>query len=160
MLKNIKFFITNNTKIINNNLRNKKYILIADRQRFDSSIRQSLISKIFNDKGYTPVLATRKPNSIFSKIYESFGLKKKFNTNLLENKFFLIKNSPEFFLKSIFILVKYQILGFEKFKINLKIDNIKIGPQILDQYYRNDQSYLKGFFTLKFYKILLMWFNK
>ena len=160
MQKNIKFFITNNTKIINNNLRNKKYILIADRQRFDSSIRQSLISKIFNDKGYTPVLATRKPNSIFSKIYESFGLKKKFNTNLLENKFFLIKNSPEFFLKSIFILVKYQILGFEKFKINLKIDNIKIGPQILDQYYRNDQSYLKGFFTLKFYKILLTAFYK
>lgn len=160
MEKNFNLFLSNNKGIIKNLSNKKKIVLVADRLRFDSGIRQSLISKIFNDKGYTPILATRKTKSIFSKLYESFGLKEKFNTNLLDNKFFVIKNFPEFFLKSIFTLIKYHILGIEKFKINFEIDNINIGPQILDQYYRNDQSYLKGFLTLKFYKILLIAFYK
>ena len=156
MLKNIKFFIANNTKIINNNLRDKKYILIADRLRFDSCIRQSLISKIFNEKGYIPILATSRPNSDYQKVYKSFGIEKIFNTNLSSNKFFLLKNFPIFFIKSIFVLLKYSYLGFEKFKFNFEIQNIRMGEEIVDQYFRNDHSYLKGFLTIKFFKLLLV----
>ena len=156
MLKNIKFFITNNTKIINNNLKDKKYILIADRQRFDACIRLSLISKIFNEKGYIPILATSRPNLDYHEVYKSFGIEKVFNTNLLSNKLFLFKNFPIVFIKSIFVLLKYLYLGFEKFKFNFEVQNIRMGEQIVDQYFRNDHSYLKGFLTIKFFKLLLV----
>ena len=62
MKKNLNLFLSKNSKIISKISNEKKFVLVADRLRFDSCIRQSLISKIFNDKGYTPVLATRKPN--------------------------------------------------------------------------------------------------
>ena len=158
--KNIKLFITNNRKIINNNFTNKKYILIADRLRFDAGIRQSLISKVFNEKGYVPILATSRPNSDYHEVYKSFGIEKILNTNLLSNKFFILKNFPIVFIQSIFVLLKYSHLGFEKFKFDFKIQNIRMGEQIVDQYFRNDHSYMKGFLTFKFFKLLLVGFLK
>ena len=160
MFKNLKIFVSNNKKIINHNFNSKKFILIADRQRYDSCIRQSLISKIFNEKGFVPILATRRPNSDFCKVYKSFGIEKKFNTNLLDNKIFVFKNFIQFFFKSIFVLIKYFFLGFDEFKTKFKIDNVYIGPQVLDQYFRNNQSYMKGFITLKFFMLLITSYYK
>ena len=160
MFKNLKIFVSNNKKIINHNFNSKKFILIADRQRYDSCIRQSLISKIFNEKGFVPILATRRPNSDFCKVYKSFGIEKKFNTNLLDNKIFIFKNFIQFFFKSIFVLIKYFFLGFDEFKTKFKIDNVYIGPQVLDQYFRNNQSYMKGFITLKFFMLLITSYYK
>ena len=39
MFKNLEIFLSKNKKIINNNL-NSKVFLLADRQRFDSSINK------------------------------------------------------------------------------------------------------------------------
>ena len=101
MFKNLKIFLSKNKKIINSNISTKKFILLADRQRFDSCVRQSLISKIFSDKGYTPILVTNNPNSDYFKVYKSFGLEKIFNTSLYSNKRFFLINFVWFIFFSI-----------------------------------------------------------
>ncbi len=160
MFKNLKIFINKNKELINRNISSKKFILLADRQRFDSCIRQSLISKIFSDKGYTPILATSNPNSDYLKVYKSFGISKIFYTNLRFNKFFFVINFPIILLKTFYFFFKYTITGVEKFQKSFEIEKIKIADQIIDQYIRADKSYLKGFFTISFFKNIFIAFFK
>ncbi len=160
MFKNLKIFLSKNKKIINNNLNSKKFILLADRQRFDSCIRQSLISKIFSDKGYTPILATSNPNSDYLKVYKSFGINNIFNTNLRYNKYFFIINLPINLLKTFYVFFKCLIMGIEKFQKNFEIEKIKVADQIIDHYVRSDKSYQKGFFTYSFFKNIFIAFFK
>ena len=137
MFKNLKIFLSKNKKIINNNISTKKFILLADRQRFDSCVRQSLISKIFSDKGYTPILATSNPNSDFLEVYKSFGLEKIFNTSLYSNKRFFLINFLSFFLKTILTMLRHSLTNFEEFKSNFKISGVRYGAEIIDAYFRN-----------------------
>ena len=155
MKKNLNIFLSKNSKIISKISNEKKFLLVADRLRFDSCIRQSLISKIFNDKGFTPILATPKPKSIYRKVYKSFGLERVFNTSISHNKFFLIKNFLPYALLSLYVIIKYSYKNFELFKAEFKIQGVRIGDQIIDQYFRKNQSYKKGFFTFKFFKLML-----
>ena len=155
MFKNLKIFLSKNKKIINNNLSSKKFILIADRLRFDSCIRQSLISKFFNEKGYMPILATQKPNSIYHKVYKSFGCEKTFDTSMSSNKKFFFIHFFSFFFKTILIILKHSMTNFETFRSDLKIAGVRYGDQILDQYLRN-HNYEKGIVTFKFFKMILI----
>tara|TARA_Y200000002_G_C22680779_1_gene663980 strand:- start:1146 stop:2651 length:1506 start_codon:yes stop_codon:yes gene_type:complete len=160
MFKNLKIFLSKNKKIINFNRGSKKFVLLADRQRFDSCIRQSLISKIFSDKGYIPVLATSNPNSDYLKVYKSFGIKKIFNTNLRYNKLFFVTNLPINLFKTFYVFFKCLITGVEKFQKSFEIEKIQIADQIIDHYIRADKSYKRGFFTFSFFKNIFVAFFK
>ena len=159
MFKNLKIFLSKNKKIINSNISTKKFILLADRQRFDSCVRQSLISKIFSDKGYTPILATSNPNSDFLEVYKSFGLEKIFNTSLYSNKRFFLINFLSFFLKTILTMLRHSLTNFEEFKSNFKISGVRYGAEIIDAYFRN-HDYKSGFMTFKLFRLIFISYIK
>ena len=162
MSNSIKSFLEKNKNIIFCKHKNKK-VLIADRGRYDSVVRSSLIAKIFNEYyDLDPVVMLNSPYSkSVQDLYKSFGID---DFVIPSAKLFLIKNLfkiPYYILIFFFNLIKFYFLGIEKFIKEFKILNINAGDIIYDSYLRYNQSYLKpSIFTFKFIKIIFLSYIK
>ena len=134
-----------NVKSINTASKGKK-ILIADRGRIETLVRNYCAIKIISDKyEVNPTILIH--NSFYDKInilYKNIGFKKFIKTfdikeNCLLTILSLIKS-----IFSFFKLFKFFIKpNFHNFIYNFEISNIKVGDIIYDRYIRDNRKYLK-----------------
>ena len=135
--------IHNNNKIIGETSSPDK-LLLADRGRVDSIIKNSLAASIYNKyfNLNVYVITDFLKDSWQRKIYESFGIKNFISFQLKS----LILKQPHLFLKSILICLKVSFLlkfkGFQWLVNNFKVKNIHLGDLIYDSYVRYNLNYL------------------
>ena len=158
----IKKFLFNKTKIheINTSPKGKK-VLIVDRQRFSSVIKNYCAIKILEKNNLLDidVLTDLDKSSEISKLYNQLGFKRLIKTFKLTYLFFspiiVFKTFLHFFDYFIFFFTK----DFYKFIYNYSVSKIKVGDLIYDRYIRNDYSFLKpSVFDLKLIRIFLYTF--
>lgn len=135
-----------------------KKVLIVDRQRFVSVIKNYCAIKILEKKNLlnVDVLTDLEKNSEISKLYNQLGFKSLIKTFNL--RYLLL--SPIITLKTFFHFCNYFIFFFTKdfyeFIYNYSVSKIKVGDLIYDRYLRNDHSFIKpSVFDLKLIRIFL-----
>ena len=141
----IKKFLFNKTKIpeINTSPKGKK-VLIVDRQRFSSVIKNYCAIKILEKNNLLDidVLTDLDKSSEISKLYGQLGFKSSIKTFKLTYLFF----SPIIVFKTFLHFFNYFIFFFTKdfyeFIYNYSVSKIKVGDLIYDRYIRNDYSFL------------------
>ena len=149
-IKNFVNFLKINKKI--NFKKNQFKIIVFDRQRIVPSILCSIFSIALAQKNSSNILiVTNSPNTIYTKIYKSFGITE-FYFKFFSN-FRIILNS---FLETFFGIIQIKKNGFEWFVKNFKLNNISFGDLIYDLYIRFDKSYLNPRIDLKFLRIFFI----
>jgi hypothetical protein len=150
ILKNIKL-----SKISNYNSKNK--ILLIDRGRVDSVLRNYYVVKLLQEKTrLDPVIITDlKSENLTIQFYKQLGFKKFFRSFKIK----YIALYPIFFLKFLkyfFYYLKYAINNdVFKFIREYKVENIFVGDIIFDRFIRNDYKFLNvKLFNIKFLIIL------
>jgi len=135
-----------------------KKVLIVDRQRFSSVIKNYCAIKILEKRNLLDidVLTDLDKNSEISKLYNQLGFKSLIKTFNLRYLFFspliVFKTFLHFFNYFIFFFTK----NFYEFIYNYSVSKIKVGDLIYDRYIRNDYSFLKpSVFDLKLIRIFL-----
>ena len=135
-----------------------KKVLIVDRQRFSSVIKNYCAIKILEKKFLLDinVLTDLDKSSEISKLYNQLGFKSLIKTFYLRYLFF----SPLIVFKTFLHLFNYFIFFFTKdfyeFIYNYSVSKIKVGDLIYDRYLRNDYSFFKpSVFDLKLIRIFL-----
>ena len=149
-IKNFVNFLKINKKI--DFKKDQFKIIVFDRQRIVPSILSSIFSVALAQKNSSNILiVTSNPNTIYTKIYKSFGITE-FYFKFFSN-FRIILNS---LLETFFGIIQIKKNGFEWFIKNFKLNNILFGDLIYDLYIRFDKSYLNPELDLKFLRIFFI----
>ena len=141
------------------NSENGKKILIADRGRIESIIKNYSAIKILETKyDLNPLILTQeKKNTNINLLYESLGFKKIFKFSDEINLISIIFGFFFVFIKFCECLKYFIKKDFLNFINNFKVSNVHIGDLIYDRYIRNDYKYLRpSFFDIKFLKIFFV----
>jgi len=155
-LKKYLFDKINLDKIINSS--NGKKVLIVDRQRIMSVLKNYSAIKILEKKNNlnVSILTDLDQNNEISIFYNFLGFKKFQNTFKFKYLFLF----PIISFKTIFHFFNYTFFSItnnlNNFIKEYKVCGIKVGDIIYDRYIRNDYSFLKpSFFDIKFIRIFL-----
>lgn len=141
------------------NFQNGKKILIADRGRMESLMKNYSAIKILETKyDLNPFILTQgKKNSEINLLYESLGFKKIFKFSDKINLVSIIFDMFLVFIKFCECSKYFIKKDFLNFINNFKVSNVYIGDLIYDRYIRNDYKYLRpSFFDIKFLKIFFV----
>ena len=150
-----KLFMIDNLTIIKTDLKGKK-ILIADRGRIDSLVRNYCALKILSEKySIDPIiLIQNSPKSFVNFTYRKLGIKKFIKTfdlrkNSIETVISLIKSIITFLKIGKFIYTK----NFYEFIYKFKVLGVNIGDIVYDRYIRDNHNYLNpSFLNVNFLK--------
>lgn len=149
-----------NSKI--KNFESNDYILVADKQNIDSSIRLSLLTKILQNKYMCNALVLtdiKKHESL--DVFKIFGIKKFYvsfkGDDLIRNIFVLFK-ATLVYLK---VVIKFFInkKTINRFIDNFTLEGIHVGDLIYDTYIRKNHNFKNiKIFSFEFYKIFIITF--
>ena len=159
MDKNFFEFIKKN-KILINQTKSKKEVLIVDRNRFGSALFSTLITSALNKKYFFNVklLSNQVKKSNFIKFYKSFGV----NDIIYKNNFFDYLKDYKILVQTVYYFIIYSfkiyISPLSWLTNSFKLRGIKIGDLIYDSWIKNKLNFInkkKNFrlFILLFFTI-------
>lgn len=140
-----RIFTLINVESINTTTKGKK-ILIADRGRIETLVKNYCAIKIISDKyDVNPTILTHKSfNDKINILYKNVGFKKFIKTFDLKENFLLTILSLIKSILSFFKLLKFFAKpNFHNFIYEFEVSNIKVGDIIYDRYIRDNKQYLK-----------------
>lgn len=143
-------FLKINKKI--NYKKGKFKIIVFDRQRIVPSFLSSIFSIALAQKNNSNILiVTNKLNTIYTKIYNSFGISE-FHFKFFNSIHTLLSS----FIETFFGIIRIKKNGFEWFIKSFKLNNISFGDLIYDTYIRFDKSYLNPKIDKKFIRVFFI----
>lgn len=152
--KKICFYLEKNNK--SNYIDNKKYLLIADRERFVPAFSMSIFAKAICHKyKLTPIIISDlKENHEIKRVFNSFGFFNFFSSfrfNLILQNLDIFFNTSYIFLATI---IKVKKNSFKWFIDEFKVNQINFGDIVYDTYIRNYNNYANPRIDLIFCLIL------